>query len=242
MADSKEQAPQAPSKSQWKDLKAGGLIKDKQKDLFTVRVMAPGGFITTRGLVKVAEIAKKYGKDYVHLSVRQSPEISGVHYKHFGDIRKELEDAGVRIASCGKRVRAVTACQGCTINPNGLVDTQKLSAQANDKFFGTDTPHKFKITFGGCPIDCVRARCADLGFHGVWHAKLIEEKCTSCTLCVKACQDKSLEMQGGKPVRDDLKCVHCGDCVKVCPFDAMLVEKIGLSMYAGGKHGKHPRQ
>ncbi len=205
--------------------------------------MAPAGMISAEGLAKVASIAKKYGKGYVHLSVRQSPEISGVHYSNFNAIQEELEAVGMRVASCGKRVRAIGACQGCSINPNGLVDTIRLARETNDSFFGIDTPHKFKITFGGCPVDCVRSRCADLGFHGVWFAKLLEEKCTGCGLCVRSCEDKALVLKDGKlPVRDDAKCVHCGDCVKVCPFDAMIADKVGLALYAGGKHGKHPRQ
>ena len=67
-------------------LKSGGVIKQRQKDLFTVRLRCPGGRVPVKKLKKIAEVAEKYGGDYVHISVRQSIEITYVNYKDFGKI------------------------------------------------------------------------------------------------------------------------------------------------------------
>jgi anaerobic sulfite reductase subunit C len=148
---------------------------------------------------------------------------------------------GQEIASCGRRFRVTTACGGCEYNPNGLVDTQRLAEEMTDRFFGEDTPHKFKTCFSGCPIDCLRARETDLGFQGMVEPYLVPEACTHCTLCVRACQDDALHMdENDLPARDLDKCISCGDCVKACAFDAMLAKRSGHAVYVGGKHGKHP--
>ena len=222
------------------DLKAGGLIPQRQKKTVTVRCMAPGGRVTSERLKKVAEVAEKYGRGLIHLSVRQSPEILYVSLDKVGVAAQDLAEAGQLIASCGKRVRVPTACGGCEYNPNGLVDTQKLAQEVNDRFFGQDQHHKFKIAFSGCPIDCVNSRCNDLGFPGQVRPKLVEESCTGCELCVWACGEGSLAMIEGLPVRDLDKCLNCGDCIKACPFDAMVSGRAGVAVFVGGKRGKHP--
>ncbi|MCL5046525.1 MAG: 4Fe-4S binding protein [Actinobacteria bacterium] len=222
------------------DLKAGGLIPQKQKKTVTVRCMAPGGRLTSERLRKIADVADKYGHGLVHLSVRQSPEILYIPLDKVEALAGELAEAGQFIASCGKRVRVPSACGGCEYNPNGLVDSQKLAHEVNDRFFGEDQYHKFKIGFSGCPIDCIKARAHDLGFTGQVRPKLVEENCTACELCARACGEGALTMVEGLPVRDLDKCLNCGDCIKACPFDAMVPDQSGLAVYAGGKHGKHP--
>lgn len=230
------------------ELKAGGFIPQRQRSKVTVRCKAPGGRVSAERLRKIADVAAKYGDGTVHLSVRMSPEILYVDLEDLEAVVAELAEVGQEIASCGKRYRVSTACGGCEYNPNGLVETQRLAEEATWQFFGADTPHKFKTSFSGCPIDCMRAREMDLGFQGQMRPSWVEENCTGCSLCVKACQDEALHMEpatrGEKakqwPVRDWSKCIHCGDCVKVCPFEAMVSGRTGHAVYVGGKHGKHP--
>ena len=223
------------------DLKAGGFIPQRQAGKITIRCKAPGGRLTSERLERIAEVARKYGKSVVHLSVRMSPEIPYIDLSNLDAVVSELAEAGQEIASCGRRFRVSTACAGCEYNPNGLTDTQQLARAATDRFFGQDTPHKFKTCFGGCVRDCVRSRMADLGFQGMVRPELVADKCTHCGLCARACQDDALAMgESDLPVRDDARCISCGDCIKACPFEAMVAKEIGHGVFAGGKHGKHP--
>ncbi len=222
------------------EMKAGGFIPQRQKATVAVRCKAPGGRIAAARLRKIAEVAEKYGQGIVHLSVRMSPEILYVKMEDLEAVVNELAEVGQEIASCGKRFRVTTACGGCEYNPNGWTNTQALAQESTQRFFGTNTPHKFKTSYSGCPIDCMRAREMDLGFQGMAEPKLIPEKCTACTLCVRACQDNALKMEGDLPVRNWENCISCGDCIKVCPFDAMVPARVGHAVYVGGKHGKHP--
>ncbi len=223
------------------EMKSGGFIKQTQKDLFTVRLRCPGGKVTSDKLRKAAEIADKYGRGEVHLSVRQSVEVPYVHYQHFNAITETLREVDWSVASCGPRVRVPTACAGCTYNPNGLADSQAMCAEVDRRYFGIPTGHhKFKVAFSGCPIDCFRTREMDLGFQGVMQPQLVEELCNGCGLCVKGCEEGALRMEDDLPVRDSAKCISCGDCVKICPVDAMVSKRIGWLARVGGKHGKHP--
>jgi len=224
-------------------LKTGGIIKQRQRDKFTVRLKCPGGRVPLSKLPKIAEVAARYGGDYVHISFRQSIEIPYVDYRDFGKVRAELAEVGQEIASCGPRVRVPTACSGCEYNPNGLMDTQAAAQRICARFFGTGKlAHKFKISFSGCPIDCARTNEMDLGFQGAVKPRLNDATCIACGICAHACLEGAVETDPatGKPVYHPEKCLYCGDCVRACPSESWQAEKTGWMVRIGGRHGRHP--
>lgn len=225
------------------ELKSGGFIKQTQKDRFTVRLRCPGGRLPLSKLKKIVEVAERYGGDYVHLSFRQSLEVPYVNIKDFDAMVSELREVGQEVASCGARVRVPTACSGCEYNPNGITDTQYYAQEVDNRYFGQPTPHKFKTSFSGCPIDCARTREADLGFQGQVEPVWDPETCAACTLCIKACQEGSLtEGPDRRPVYDPSLCIYCGDCIRACPTDSWTAQRKGHAVRVGGKHGRHPRE
>ncbi len=223
-------------------LKSGGLIKQRQKDMFTVRLRCPGGRVPLSKLEKVVKVAKKYAGDYIHLSFRQSLELPYVDYRNFKAIYEELSEKDQKVASCGPRVRVPTACSGCEYNPNGLMDTQKMAKLVDEKYFGQNLPHKFKISFSGCPIDCARTNENDLGFQGAVNPQWDEETCTGCRICSKACGEGAIvsDVETGKPIYDSEKCLYCADCIRACPTDSWKEKTKGWVVRVGGKHGRHP--
>jgi anaerobic sulfite reductase subunit C len=230
-------------KTNTEELKSNGFIKQTQGNLYTVRLRCPGGKLTSERLRIAADLAEKYGRGEVHTSFRQSLEIPYVQLNNLETIAATLKERGWSVASCGPRVRVPTACAGCTWNPNGLMDTQKMCQEVDKLQFGTATGHhKFKISFSGCPIDCARTREMDLGFQGIVEPELKKDMCTGCGLCVALCEEKALTLVSGMPVRDSSKCNNCGDCIKVCPVAAMVGMRKGWLVRVGGKHGKHPLQ
>lgn len=79
--------------------------------------------------------------------------------------------------------------------------------------------------------------------------KVIKEKCTGCTLCIKSCAYDAIKIIDKKAVIDLNKCVLCGACVTACPFDAIVINKkekekidrnqyTGVYVYAEQKHDK----
>jgi anaerobic sulfite reductase subunit C len=224
------------------NLKAGGFIKQRGKDLFTVRLRVPGGRMRIERLKRIAEVAGKYGGEFVHLSVRQSIELIDINFRHFDAVVAELGEAGQKVASCGARIRVPVACGGCEYNPNGLVDTQKSALDVDEKLFGTPTGHhKFKVAFAGCPFDCPKSATNDIGFQGAILPVLNKTECISCGLCTKSCVPKALEIGADKkPEFISEKCIWCGDCLKVCPTSAWSEEKRGYTVRIGGKWGRNP--
>ncbi len=82
-----------------KDLKSGGFMKQKEKDLFSVRLRLAGGYLEAEQLPKLAEISRKYGRGHIHLSTRQGIEIPYVQFDDFEKLRSDLADAGLQVAS-----------------------------------------------------------------------------------------------------------------------------------------------
>lgn len=44
-------------------LKKGGFMRQKQKNNFSLRLAVVGGYLTAENLIKIAEVADKYGDD-----------------------------------------------------------------------------------------------------------------------------------------------------------------------------------
>jgi anaerobic sulfite reductase subunit C len=224
-------------------MKAGGMIRQRQKDQFTVRLKCPGGRMPLERLAGIVEVAKRYGQDWVHLSVRQSVEIPYVHTEDLEKVREELGEVGQEIATCGPRVRVPVACGGCEYNPRGLTDCQRMALEVSGRFFGRGPlAGKFKMAFSGCPNDCPHTSANDLGFQGAVEPALNASACTACGVCVQACREGAIvvDSASGKPQLLSQKCVYCGDCIRSCPTDAWRARRTGWMVRAGGKHGRHP--
>ncbi|MBF0385942.1 MAG: electron transfer flavoprotein subunit alpha, partial [Candidatus Omnitrophica bacterium] len=55
--------------------------------------------------------------------------------------------------------------------------------------------------------------------------KILKDKCTGCTLCVKVCPFIAISMSGKLAVIDYDKCTLCGACVESCKFKAIEIKK-----------------
>ena len=220
----------------YKALKNGGFMRQKQKDRFSLRLKVVGGNLTAEQLAAIASASKKYGDGHVHLTSRQGVEIPFIRLRDIDAVKASLEEGGVSAGVSGPRVRTVTACQGSAVCPGGCIDTHSLAVAISERYFGRELPHKFKFGVTGCQNNCLKAEENDLGVKGGYSIKWKKEACTLCGICVKACRTKALSISESRVILKEENCNHCGRCVKSCPADAWK-GKPGYILSFGGTFG-----
>jgi dissimilatory sulfite reductase (desulfoviridin) alpha/beta subunit len=200
-------------------LKAGGFMRQKQKDTFSLRLRVVGGTVTAEQLVAIKQVADQYGKGYIHLTSRQGIEIPFIQLKDIDAVKEALAQGGVVPGVCGPRVRTVTACQGGRCCPSGCIDALEIAETLDARYFGRELPHKFKFGVTGCQNNCLKAEENDVGIKGASIVEWKEDSCIMCGVCEKVCREGAISKQDGKLVLDAEKCNYCGRCVKSCPTE-----------------------
>ena len=149
-----------------KELKAQGIIKQREDDKFTLRLRMVGGRLESRFLEVIGGVADRYGSGRLHLTSRQGVQIPDIALGDLDAARAALAGAGLELAAPGTRVRNIVACPGASCK-NSLIDSQTI-AQALDKRVGrrSGLPHKCKIAVTGCPNRCVNSLSNDIGIMG----------------------------------------------------------------------------
>ncbi|MDR0621863.1 MAG: 4Fe-4S binding protein [Deltaproteobacteria bacterium] len=220
----------------YKALKAGGFMRQVQKDRFSLRIKVVGGNLTTGQLRTIAEVADRHGVGHVHLTSRQGLEIPFIELKDIETVKESLAAGSVDTGICGPRVRTVTACQGSEVCPHGCVDTLALAKAISDRYFGRELPHKFKFGITGCQNNCLKAEENDLGIKGGYVIEWQEQPCVYCGICAKVCREGAIFASDDEIRLDPSKCNHCGRCVKSCPSDAWKGQS-GYILSFGGLFG-----
>jgi len=223
-------------------MKASGLMKQKEPELFSVRVRVLGGRVKAEHLAALARIAQSWGSGHVHLTTRQGLEIPDVRFGDIPTLREALAEAGMEFSTGGPRIRTITACQGRSCL-HGLIDPQALARKIDERLSGRpDLPHKFKIGIAGCPNACTKPRENDLGIMGIAHKVFRDDLCVRCGRCVDDCRTPgALEISSEHLVCHEDRCEQCGDCVAACPFGAWELGGATYAVFVGGKMGKRPR-
>jgi dissimilatory sulfite reductase (desulfoviridin) alpha/beta subunit len=217
-------------------LKKGGFMRQKQRDVFSMRLAVVGGNLTAEQLVTIANVARKYGDGHAHLTSRQGVEIPFIKLADIDAVKAELAEGGVSVGVCGPRVRTVTACQGSDVCPSGCVSTYSLAREISERYFGRELPHKFKFGVTGCRNNCLKAEENDLGIKGGYKVAWNRGDCVFCGVCVKVCREGAISMADGEIGFDQARCNHCGRCVKSCSTGAWRGED-GYIVSFGGSFG-----
>lgn len=221
----------------YKELKKGGFMRQKQPNYFSMRLSCVGGHFTAAQLGTIQAVAEKFGKGYIHLTSRQGIEIPFIHLDNIDEVKRTLQAGGVQVGVCGARVRTITACQGNSVCPSGFIDTLRIANEFEKRFGGRELPHKFKFGFTGCHNNCLKAEENDMGIKGGARPIFNAEKCIYCGLCEAICpvQAISVDKASKNFSLDRLKCINCGKCVKSCP--AALSAETGFIISFGGLYG-----
>jgi dissimilatory sulfite reductase (desulfoviridin) alpha/beta subunit len=222
------------------EYKANGFIAQKQQGYYAARIRTRAGNMTSAHLLKVAQLADKYGQGYVHFTTRQSVEIPGVLEASYMAIMQEIGEAGLLSAVCGSRIRTIVACPGTAYCRSGLMDTVSLTSKLDMLFVGQELPAKTKIGISSCPNSCAKPQENDIGLQGAVTIK-IKNGCVGCKACVKVCKVKAISVKHKQPVINLETCVNCGKCAAKCPKKVLIMKSAGYNIYIGGKIGRRPK-
>nr|WP_196590105.1 4Fe-4S binding protein [Pectinatus frisingensis] len=213
-------------------------MRQIQKNYFSMRLKSVGGQLTVQQLETIQKVAEKYGHGYIHLTSRQGVEIPFININSISQVKTQLGEGGVKVGACGPRVRTITACQGNSICPSGLINTVEVAEELEKRYGGRELPHKFKFGVTGCCNNCLKAEENDLGIKGGIKPSWNNSECTFCGLCEAICPAKAIKV--GKTDKqlyfEPDKCIYCGKCVKICPTSAWS-GKSGFIVSFGGLYG-----
>lgn len=225
--------------SSLKPIECKTRLTEREADKIILRIRALCGEVSANQLRKIASIAERYGRGFVHFAVRGSPEIPCVEQKYLESIREELQQVGMQILDRG--IDNLQSCFGnyCTENnadPQSLLrQVEKLVEQ-----LGLNNLN-IKISASGCPNSCGIAHLNDIGFIGVVEPRVDINHCNGCGICVPICKRKAIKIEGDVAIIDEEKCSHCALCIAACPYQGMVEQRRGFAVLVGGKEGKEAR-
>ena len=249
-----------PTTKKARDFKNQGFITQRAKGYHAIRLRVPMGRLQAEWMPTIKEVAERYGRGYVTLTVRLGIEIPWVRTEELEEAKAYLRERGIVLAGCGPRMRAVHVCKG-DVCPYSSLDVYKLGMKLDERFFSADDPvifpHKLKMGVSGCTIACSKPQFEDIGIMGLSEPGLSLDDCNGCNLCAEICKDygsvddpsQAFTMvpnpNGGEPERipvyNPSLCIYCGDCIRICPTEALFTKRQGLALFIGGKFGRHPR-
>jgi anaerobic sulfite reductase subunit C len=149
------------------ELKKGGMVPLREKDMFSIWVKTECCNLNSKQLRKIADITDKYARGFLLFTSRQIPIIPFVSVAHIFDVKRELAEAEMGMDHNGPIVRNLNICYDDKICADAVVNCIPLGEKL-EKFFGSQLAHKIKIGVVGCGKDCVMSRVLnDLSLVGV---------------------------------------------------------------------------
>jgi sulfite reductase beta subunit-like hemoprotein len=149
-----------------------GVYGQRQPDVHMVRTKVPGGRLTSEQMRQLARVADEFAGGKAHLTTRQNVQYHFIPLPRVADLLSML--AEVRLTTreaCYNTVRNVTACPLAGIHPEEPFDVQPYARRVAFAFLHkelTDSmPRKFKISFTGCPEDCIATAVNDVGLRAM---------------------------------------------------------------------------
>lgn len=139
---------------------------------FMVRIRIPGGQLTSRQLLTIAELSDAYGRGLADITVRQNIQLHWVRIEDIPSIFEALTRVGLTTTeACGDTVRNIINCPVSGVDSDELYDASALITRVNDFFVGnrefSNLPRKFKIAISGCALRCVYPEINDIGLFAV---------------------------------------------------------------------------
>ena len=133
-----------------------------------LRIAVPYGMLSSKQLHKLADIAKKYDKDYGHFSTRQNLQLNWPKLEEVPEILAELSTVEMHaIQTSGNCIRNITTDQFAGIAPDEVIDPRAMAEIMRQwSTFHPEfalLPRKFKIAVSGSKHDRAVVQAHDIG-------------------------------------------------------------------------------
>lgn len=196
-----------------------------------------GGYYNPELLMKISEVAKKYNA-IIKLTSREEIEIQEIDLCDIENMIKEFdENDGLINGTEGPLFRSIMACPGKKNCNLGLIDTNILASEIEEKYAEKPLNYKFKLGITGCPNRCLAVSTTDFGINGV-KIPQTADNCNGCGRCQDVCKMDAIEVRGDISITNYNLCVGCGKCINACPNEAKKIKFDGYSIFVGGKGGR----
>ncbi|HEX7167764.1 MAG TPA: nitrite/sulfite reductase [Acidimicrobiales bacterium] len=152
-------------------LKTHGVCAQLQEGVFMVRVRVPGGVVLTDQARGLARVARRHGKDWVHLTTRQNVELHWVDGREVASVIDQVTRAGMTTRSaCGHTLRNVMASEDAGLGLDEPFDCLPDARAVSDAILSRSAelncvlPSRVNVAFGGSPRCRHDALVNDAGF------------------------------------------------------------------------------
>jgi NAD(P)H-nitrite reductase large subunit len=132
-------------------------------ETFSISPHIPGGFASPALLRKIADVAEKYGAQFVKLTGAQRIAIIGIRE---ADLDKAWAEFTDRSKAIGLTIRSIQICPGTRACKKARQDSPGLGFALDAEFYGKPAPAKFKMGVSGCSNCCSDSWMKDIGFFG----------------------------------------------------------------------------
>ena len=148
---------------------ARGVYGQRQQGVQMIRIKLPFGKISTKQLLRIADISDEYSNGNLHLTTRQDIQIHHVSLDRTPELWAKLEQDDITLReACGNTVRNVTASAEAGIDPNEPFDVSPYAHALFSYFlrkpFGQELGRKIKIAFSNNDKDTAVTYIHDIGF------------------------------------------------------------------------------
>jgi sulfite reductase (NADPH) hemoprotein beta-component len=170
----------AQYRDQVRRYKAGELSEDEfrplrlqnglyiQRHAPMLRIAVPYGLLSSTQLRKLADITKKYDRDYGHFSTRQNLQLNWPKLEDTPDILAELATVEMHaVQTSGNCIRNITTDQFAGVAPDEVIDPRPIAEIMRQwSTFHPEfalLPRKFKIAVSGTKDDRAIVQVHDIG-------------------------------------------------------------------------------
>lgn len=149
-----------------------GIYQQVPKDgHFMMRIKLPGGIATTEQLRTIADLTRKYARNFADVTTRQTFQWHWLTIHDFPDIFERLNAVGITSqGACGDISRNIVSCPVSGLHPDEFFDARPSIRAIHEFFYNnhefSNLPRKYKLSVSTDPEQCVQPEIQDFALIG----------------------------------------------------------------------------